>query len=149
MVDDLLKTFLAEIMVDDEDQVEALMGGGRALESFGARIQLARCFGLLEAHHASNLDTIRKLRNHAAHAAEDVTFADQKVRDLTNNLRPREGTAYEEVVGDRPSVRMTFIAAAATMLAEFHMMIAIARHLERPTHLAWMVRAPRSLDSET
>ena len=57
------------------------------METFGSRIALTRCLSLVPAHRTRSLEVLRKIRNHAAHHAEDVTFRDQKVIDLVRNLR--------------------------------------------------------------
>ncbi len=60
----LLKKFLLPVVHKGEDK---LLGRGAPLESFAARIELARRLNLVAAEVSKSLDWARDIRNDAAH----------------------------------------------------------------------------------
>jgi len=68
--------------------VEDLMDAGNApLGTFSARIKMAHALGLVTDLEFSECEIIRRVRNMFAHGVHGLTFKDQRLSDLCNNLK--------------------------------------------------------------
>jgi DNA-binding MltR family transcriptional regulator len=115
--DTLGRLLSAEMVPDKKARKDGLEKQG-VLGTFGARIQVAYLFGLVERDHYDNLARIRRIRDECAHDVRHVTFASQKIRDLVTCLPvvPPEFVPPTEL--DFPPAkmaRMRFLVAAATI----------------------------------
>jgi hypothetical protein len=68
--------------------VEELMEGGNApLGTLSSRIKMAYALGLITELEFSECEIIRRVRNDFAHGVHGLTFRDQKLSALCNNLK--------------------------------------------------------------
>ena len=74
-LDDLLKRLLQSTMLHDSGGDDRLFGHDRPLGSFSSRILLAYRLGLISRDYESFLQTLRRLRNDAAHAVQDINLS--------------------------------------------------------------------------
>jgi hypothetical protein len=84
-LDNLLETLLLAHLVDDQ-KVRDLFEGDRPLATFSARISLAFAIGYIPPNVYADLSLLRKIRNHFAHSAEQVSFEDGRIRDWCGAL---------------------------------------------------------------
>jgi Domain of unknown function (DUF4145) len=63
-----------------------LFGPGGIIETFSQKISACYFLNIVSSKLRNELDTIRKIRNIAAHHLDPVTFDDQQVADLCKNL---------------------------------------------------------------
>ncbi|GAB3270583.1 DUF4145 domain-containing protein [Parahaliea aestuarii] len=78
----LIKKFLLPPKNEKEDR---LLGRGRAVESFSARIELARRLNLVAEEVSRSLDWIRDIRNDAAHR-EEFSFEENSCQSRVENI---------------------------------------------------------------
>lgn len=81
MLEDLLKVYLV-----DDKAVSELFKGDRPLATFSAKINIAFAVGLLPPNVRTDLDKIRKIRNHFAHHPEETNFSASPARDFCGAL---------------------------------------------------------------
>jgi hypothetical protein len=115
----LLERFLLPPIKKSEDR---LLGRGGALDSFSARIELARRLNLVANEISKSLDWVREIRNDAAHR-EQFSFQDSKNRDRVDNIiGALELTARGPglLVGRYASPKGHFIACTAMLVARLH-----------------------------
>jgi hypothetical protein len=74
-IDELVKSLLQSALIHEPGGNDSLFGHDRPLGSFSSRILLAYRLGLLNRDFESFLQTLRKLRNDAAHASEQMDLA--------------------------------------------------------------------------
>lgn len=74
-LDDLLKNIIRSSMVHQSGNSDPLFDSDRPLGSFSSRILLAYRLGLIDRDVESYLQTLRKLRNDAAHSAHDIDLS--------------------------------------------------------------------------
>ncbi len=79
---DLLSNYLLPPTKKSEDK---LLGRGGGVESFTARIELAKRLNLITVPLAKSLDWVRQVRNDAAHNA-DFSFGGRSVQSKVNNI---------------------------------------------------------------
>lgn len=87
LIDDRLERLLRSHFLGVKESSELLVGANAPLGSFSARIKTAYCLGLITDMEHHECDIIRRVRNEFAHKLHGLTFKDQKVKDLCNNLR--------------------------------------------------------------
>lgn len=81
---DLQRMLLAYLV--DHPKVKELFEGDRPLATFSSRITLALGLGLLSPDTFSDLNLIRKIRNHFAHSEDAATFDSSPSRDWCAQL---------------------------------------------------------------
>jgi DNA-binding MltR family transcriptional regulator len=90
-LDEQLHQLIANFLVDDEKEVDELLGGdtcfGSALGSFDSRIRAAYCLGLISRDEYYDLKIIKKIRNQFAHRLHGVSFEDQSIGVQCNSLK--------------------------------------------------------------
>ncbi len=74
-LDDLLKKLLQKTMRHESGGQDSLFSSNHALGSFSSRILLAYRLGLIDRDYESFLQTLRKLRNDAAHASQQMDLS--------------------------------------------------------------------------
>ncbi len=85
-IDDLLKGLLQKVMVHQPGTSDSLLDSDRPLGSFSARIALAYRLGLVDRDFESFLQSIRRLRNDAAHSSEHIDLSTSPHVDRVNHL---------------------------------------------------------------
>lgn len=85
-LDDVLELVLRSAMVDAPEVIDKLIGGGRALESFGSRAHLAYLMGLLGPDIYADINLIREVRNDFAHR-QPTSFDSEEIRDKCKRLQ--------------------------------------------------------------
>ena len=91
--DRLLRLLQAYLLPPAKSSEDRLFGRGRPLDTFAARIELARRLNLVEPFVAKALDYIRDIRNLAAHKPDFAFNQDEvasKVCNVIEKLRLRE-----------------------------------------------------------
>jgi DNA-binding MltR family transcriptional regulator len=86
-IDDRLARTLKAFFIARKKPVEELLSIRGALGSFGTRIALAFCLGLIGENEYDDLAIIQKLRNDFAHTAADLTFDTQHIASRCDSLQ--------------------------------------------------------------
>jgi hypothetical protein len=92
-LDDLLKRLLQATMQHQGGGQDVLFDSDRPLGTFSSRILLAYRLGLIDRNYESFLQSLRKLRNDAAHAAEHIDLATAPHIDRVVHLYSLASTA--------------------------------------------------------
>ena len=87
LLDMWLARLLTAYFVDDPKQVALLLDVDQPLGSFGARIRLAYCVGLLDTRIHALLSTIRGIRNDFAHQLHGLTFNSPAIAEQCAELK--------------------------------------------------------------
>ena len=74
MLEDRLGDILRGFLIEEEEADRLLSGFNAPLGTLSARILACYSLGLVEKHEYSEMQTIRKVRNHFAHNWEGVSF---------------------------------------------------------------------------
>ena len=85
-LDEILGEILKVFMVEVKEAQEMIFGFNAPIGTFSARIKASYSFGLIEENEFKELNIIRKIRNEFGHSWQQVTFKDQKINGLCNNL---------------------------------------------------------------
>lgn len=85
-LDEILGEILKVFMVETKEAQEMIFGFNAPIGAFSARIKAAYSFALIEENEFKELNIIRKIRNEFGHSWKQVTFEDQKINSLCNNL---------------------------------------------------------------
>ncbi len=99
-IDEYTKKYLRSIMISDPKTEEMLNGYG-PLSSFSARIDCLYAFGFIDKDVYTNLNIIRKIRNHFAHHPEQTSFDDSPISDFCSNLSTAKPMVLSDKDGDR------------------------------------------------
>ncbi len=86
-LDEQIYQLLCAFFVDDDKESKEILGIEKPLGSFGARIRLAYCVGLLPHEDFEDLKTIKNIRNAFAHKLQGLVFADEEIIKECNKLR--------------------------------------------------------------
>ncbi|QNM84614.1 DUF4145 domain-containing protein [Polaribacter pectinis] len=86
IIDDVLYKIFDRYLVSFPSSNDPLFNNNGALSTLSNKIDLAYRFGIISNQMCKSLHSIRKLRNICAHEYESITFNDQKVKDISNNL---------------------------------------------------------------
>jgi DNA-binding MltR family transcriptional regulator len=91
MLDNALEELLRKAMSADDwarkDCVEGLFAGMAPLGTFSAKILACGALGLIDEELATDVDTIRKIRNNFGHSTHVATFDDPSTSALVRNLK--------------------------------------------------------------
>ena len=87
LLDEWLRRLLSAYLIDDKKQVDLLLDVDQPVGSFGARVRLAYCLGLLDKKLYALLTTIKSIRNAFAHQLHGLSFDSAGVRKDCENLR--------------------------------------------------------------
>jgi len=85
-LDGLLRARFSARMTRPKSLTKTLFEGYGPLATFSAKIHIAYCLDLMEEWMYRDLNTIRKLRNTAAHSVEEIDFSSDAVTRLTSQL---------------------------------------------------------------
>lgn len=114
MLEDKLGEILTTFLVDGDQTKELLNGFNAPLGTLSARITAASTMGLIGSDEYKEMQLVRRIRNKFAHNWQGMTFEDQAVIDLCNNL-PWRGPAEHE---EKADTRGRFVAAVALLLLD-------------------------------
>jgi len=123
-LDDRLAQTIRAFFIKRDKPTKELLSTHGALGSFGARIQIAFCLGLLDEDEYHDFGVIQKIRNAFAHQVADLTFDELNIAqqcDLLRLLKHSSSTALYQSYSRRERYIMTVansIASLATV--EFH-----------------------------
>ena len=85
-LDKALDEVIISFLIDDPKEVTPLFESGRALGSFGAKIRMAYCLGLLVRSEFLDLRIIQDIRNAFAHEFYGLTLGDESIAEKCANL---------------------------------------------------------------
>ncbi len=86
LIDERLERLLYAHFVECKQSKELMDGSNAPLGTLSARVKLAYCLGLITELEYKEMEVIRKVRNEFAHKVHGLTFKNQKVHDLCQNL---------------------------------------------------------------
>jgi len=90
-IDRHLRKFIARFLIEDEKEVDLLLGSDKAFErplaTSGARRRAAYCLGLITKAQYHDLKMIEKVRNHFAHNLHGLSFTDEQIKSWCNSLK--------------------------------------------------------------
>jgi DNA-binding MltR family transcriptional regulator len=114
-LDGLLEEYITNFLIDDTKEVEGIFGPDKPLGSFGARITMCFCLGLISQDEKHDLRIIQRVRNRFAHELTGISFDDKGIADSCSNLKiPTKVASVQELI--RSSVRERYIAATAFLV---------------------------------
>ena len=113
-LDERLNEILNEYLADVDATKELLSGFNAPLSTFSARTKACYSLGLIQENEYSELNIIRKIRNEFGHSWKNVSFKNQNIVDLCNNLPYRGPSETEE----SSTARSRFDAAVVLLLAD-------------------------------
>jgi DNA-binding MltR family transcriptional regulator len=87
LLDEWLRRLLVSFLIDVPKEVDAMLDVEQPIGSFGARIRLAYCLGLLDEKLFRLLTLIKKVRNEFAHQLHGLTFETAEVAETCATLR--------------------------------------------------------------
>ena len=85
-LDTQLEHMLAGFLVDDEKEIQKLLQPEGSLGSFGGRVTMAYCLGLIPKVIRDDLRLVAKVRNRFAHRLT-ASFGDDDIRDFCERLQ--------------------------------------------------------------
>jgi DNA-binding MltR family transcriptional regulator len=85
-LDDKLKGLIEKRLVQDRKVRKRVFDFNGALGTFSSRIDFAYLIGVIPKNAQKDLHTIRNIRNQFAHHAAPLSYDDEKVKGLCNNL---------------------------------------------------------------
>lgn len=87
LIDTRLEAVLRSHFLKSKVVEDLLDGGSAPLGTFSSRIKLAYALGLITELEFNECEIIRRIRNDFAHGVHGLTFQDQKLTALCNNLK--------------------------------------------------------------
>ena len=91
LLDEQLRSLIAAFLIEDESEVEELLGSEskleRPLSHFSARIRAAYCLGLISEDERHDLTLIRRIRNDFAHDLDSSSFTKREIADRCRSFR--------------------------------------------------------------
>ena len=130
-IDERLRQYLSRFLIDKPKEVEELFGFDRPLGSFGSRIRVAYCLGLLDDNEYHDLKIIQDVRNAFAHELHGLTFADpwvaQRCRELMLITRGVDRSVYANDAPRNIFLHTVADLVAAMAIGEFHLHADTAR----------------------
>jgi mannitol operon repressor len=87
LIDTRLERLLRSHLVESKATEELLEGGNAPLATFGSRAKISYALGLITTIEFTESDIIRRVRNEFAHGVHGLTFHNQKISALCNNLK--------------------------------------------------------------
>lgn len=78
------------------------------LGTFSAKITLSRALGIIESKLYSDLQKIRKIRNHAAHSNDDFSLSDPEMKEIVSSMNNQHrGAITRYSFNDSPDKKET------------------------------------------
>jgi DNA-binding MltR family transcriptional regulator len=127
---ELLQARALEEATTDSDLKRFLIYEG-PLGTFSARLKAAYLFGFISKNVYRDIDYIRQIRNAFAHNPEEVTFANQRVKDWCAQLRH-----YMVTKPDSNLPRAQFIVAAIALEITLDYAISDAKRAQSPADIS-------------
>ncbi len=87
LIDERLERLLRSHLIECKQSNEILNGSNAPVGTFSARTKLAYSLGLITQLEFNEIEVIRRVRNEFAHKVHGMSFKDQKVNDLCQNLK--------------------------------------------------------------
>jgi DNA-binding MltR family transcriptional regulator len=75
-LDERLRQYIERFLVNDATALKDILGVNRPLGTFGARIQIAYCLGLLTVDEYRDFKIVQEIRNAFAHQLHGISFSD-------------------------------------------------------------------------
>jgi DNA-binding MltR family transcriptional regulator len=127
LLDAKVLQLLTAFLVDDKKQVESLLDVEQPLGSFGARIRMAYCLGLVTKSLFEILTTIKGIRNTFAHQLHGLSFQSPHIAKECSKLG-RIRNAPEWI---QKSSRSSFLSATLSAEGELSAMTVSIQASER------------------
>lgn len=127
ILDALLVELIRKFLIDDPTHVDNLVEAERPLGSFGGRILLLYCLGILDESHLRTFRLIKNMRNIFAHQLHGFTFETPEIAELCLRL--------EIWNADRPatiSAKDQFTLAIFLLSGHLQELIDKTTHREKP-----------------
>jgi mannitol operon repressor len=87
LLDEKLLQLLTAFLINDKKEVDLLLDVEQPVGSFGARIRMVYCLGLLTRRAFDILIVIKRIRNAFAHQLHGLSFADPEIVRECDKLR--------------------------------------------------------------
>jgi mannitol operon repressor len=127
MLDDRMRDILMGFLLQGKESKALLDGFNAPLGTFSARVSACSALALIEPSEASEIDLVRRIRNHLAHSWRPASFDDESVAKLTRQL-PWLGPIEEEPSG---SSRDRFVIAVSVLLVDLMWRTRLVRREQR------------------
>lgn len=132
LLDEKLLQLLIAFMVDDAREVDQLLDPEGPLGSFGARIRVAYCLGLVTRNAFDILRTIKGIRNAFAHHLHGLSFADPEIGESCGRLRKFSKMPPDFVMTNRDAFLSATLSAQTELWSETMSIEAAQRRCEVP-----------------
>jgi hypothetical protein len=100
-LDKLLGAMLKHVLCKDQHATSEMVLSSGSLSSFGNRVTMSYCLGLITPYCFKNLRTIGDIRNRFAHSIGNITFRDQKIKVLCRLLTEPNVWMLPDTTGDK------------------------------------------------
>jgi DNA-binding MltR family transcriptional regulator len=121
LIDRHLRNFIAQFLIDDEKEVDLLLGSDefldRPLTNFSARRRAAYCLGLITKDQYHDLKMIEKVRNYFAHHLHGLSFADEQIKGWCNSLKTPKRLLPDAALSPRDA----FLIAVYSLATSFRL----------------------------
>ena len=87
LIDTRLEALLRSHFIKSKVVEDLIEGGNAPLATFSSRIKFAYALGLITQLEFAECEIIRRVRNSFAHSVQGLTFQEQKLSNLCNNLK--------------------------------------------------------------
>lgn len=137
LVEDSLREILAANLPCSDNELFADRG---LLSTIDSRCRLAYAMGLIDKDAKDDLDTIRQLRNAAAHALSDFSFEEPAIANVAMLIRATANAGLETVPlleGKRASEPLIRCVASCLYYAVAFDANRLGPHPVTPTSTAW------------
>lgn len=85
-LDEHLRLILANFFINNSRTVDRLLDINSSLGTFGDRINISYCLGLISKKEFQDLQIIQEIRNEFAHRLHDISFDDEEIVDACKKL---------------------------------------------------------------
>jgi DNA-binding MltR family transcriptional regulator len=130
-LDEHLRDVIGYFLIDDKRAIEGLFRVNGVLGSFGGKIEMAYCLGLLSKRDYHDLKVIQKIRNRFAHELHGLSFASEQIVEQCKLFKaPQERFSPESLQGYSPRNLFIFTLAginSALAAARFQIVAAKKR----------------------
>lgn len=117
---------------------------GSPLGSFDARITMAASLGILLAVYEEDLHVIRRIRNLFAHSMLPITFEQDDVKELVDELRFLADNDFQDILNEYNSSRDKYVLSCAA----YHGIISAHKPHWHSSYLANALRSWQSIQKE-
>lgn len=124
-LDTLLDHIVVNFLVDDEKEVKKLLQFDRPLGTYGSRITMAYCLGLIGKTIRDDLRLVGKIRNKFAHDLY-ASFDDEQIQSWCKSLRWHRLAIFIEPPPEA-TARDFFQVGVNQLVAHTHGLISVAK----------------------